>query len=57
MSKQLGSMQAILRERQFYQMKLDDAEYDCYNRLLPSQQMELDKWDQHGKMPKGVFVE
>jgi len=57
MSKQLESMESILRERNFYQMKLDDAEYDCYNRLPCSDKIILDRWDQNGKIPHGVFAE
>jgi len=57
MSKQLESMQSILRERYIYEGTMNNAEMDCYNRLVPSEQMELDKWDQHGKVPHGVFAE
>jgi len=57
MSKQLEKKESILRERYIYEGTMSNAEMACYTRLLPSQQMELDKWDQHGKVPHGVFAE
>jgi len=57
MSKQLESMESILRERYIYEATIDSLEMDLYNRLLPSQQMELGRWEEHGKMPRGVFAE
>ncbi len=50
-------MESIIQERYIYEATMTNAEMACYNRLLPSQQIELSKWDQHGKIPKGVFVE
>jgi len=57
MINQFEKIQFIRQERYIYKATMDNAEMDCYNRLLPSQQMELDKWDQHGKFPHGVFAE
>ncbi len=57
MINQLEKMQFILQERYMYEATMTNAEMACYTRLLPSQQMELDKWDQHGRIPHGVFSE
>ena len=50
-------MESIIQERYIYEATMTNAEMACYTRLPPSQQMELDKWDQNGKMPHGVFAE
>jgi len=57
MSKQFKSIKSILQERYIYQATMDNAEMDCYNRLLCSEQIILERWEESGKIPKGVFVE
>ena len=45
----------IIFEQQQYELKLSDAEWDCYFNLSSEEKLELGKWDELKKIPTGVF--
>ncbi len=45
----------IIFEQRQYELKLSDAEWDCYSNLSSEEKLELEKWDELKKIPTGVF--
>jgi len=46
----------IIFEQQQYELKLSDAEWDCYFNLSSEEKLELEKWDELKKIPTGELT-